>query len=861
MRPRADYRLLLGTAGAWLASLATWQAPALWGVWCGAAAGGAVIAGVALARRERGRHALAGPRLAGAVLLGCVCALVAGVHAHLLVAAKQADPLVAAAAAGRVVHLEVRVCSWPVAGQSGWRLLACVERARVPRGAGSAEAGGGSSVAGGVGAARPVSPSGAGLAAPGGWAEGTAWMERGWTEGRWGERGGRVELRGPQFLAELTLGQRLRVSGLARPARLAQRQLARVQVAVAPELLPASPADSWRREATRAVRGAATSPLVAGMGWGQRTDMPTRLVEQMRATSLTHLTAVSGTHLAVVLGAVALLAGGPRWLRLALTGATAAAFVWLVGPTASVLRSATMAGIGLGSLALNRSVSTTGSLWLTATAMLLADPHNAADFSFALSLSATAGIVLWAPRVARPLSRFLPRWLALLAAVPVVASASTLPVAVLLNPTVPLYAVPANLLASPAVALVTVGTLLSLAASPWQAGVIFTWVADAAAAWIEHVAAFFAGLPGAGLPWPQGWGGAALAAGLLASLVAGVWAAQTRRGRALRVRLRRRAKRVAENLDGWASRAGRGAKLGAVGWGVLAVALLLAVGLGAWWIWQRYQRMGQWEVYQCDVGQGSALLVRTQGSGAVLFDTGPQDGHVERCLREAGVERIDLLVLSHLHADHIDGVPAVLARVPVAQVLLGPGVYPAHTYRWLVGQFEAAALPYRVPSLGEEGQLPGGVRWRVYGPSVQLGEASANNEEGMNNTSLVVGVDRAGLDVLVPGDAEQALQAELVEQVGRLSPPDGVWDVAVVPHHGSANWDPALPGALRSPVAIISVGADNSYGHPVGKVSDGYARWGRVYRTDQCGPIALAARRDAEGEVAGLLVQARCRGG
>lgn len=896
--PGPDHRLALPACSAWVACAVGWLRPAWWQAVAAACLLVALAALASLARRPRGRHALVGPKAGAAILLGAGAALLAGVHTHLLFQAEADHPLVGGSVEGRVFTLEGSVCAWPAPTKFGWRVEVCLDRLQ----------------------GAPTSPEGWG--GPEG--SGTVLSERRRAPGSWEEMSGRVEVRAADLAwSELSLGQRIRFSGTTKPVARHERALVRVKARRPPTVLDSPAAVEWRQCASARVRSKATSPLVAGLGWGQRTDLPAQMTAQMRATSLTHLTAVSGAHLAIVVGLVAALAGGPRWLRLSMTGLCAAGFVWLVGPSASVVRSATMVAIVIAGLALNRAVTTAGALWLTATTMLLLDPHNALDYSFVLSFLATAGIVILSPRIASPLSRHIPRWLAVAVAVPVAAQVATFPVTVLLTPALPVYSVPANLLAGLAVGPATVAALLALAAGEAWWGAPALWLADVLSAWIAGVAAFFAGLPGASLPWASGPGGAALAGVLLALVAAGVAAARSRRGRACRRRIgrawrtrfagrwrrrgregggprwggsgrggsgrggfgrggfgrggaghKRRAERESKRAGGRnvahpartgggqtrSARAGR-SRIGELAWWGVPL-LVLFVGSAALWWWARGPGLGgQWEVYQCDVGQGSAALVRTDAGGAVLLDTGPAEGQVDRCIAQAGVTRIDLLVISHLHADHIDGLPAVLKQVPVGQALLGPGVVPSGTHARVIAQLEAAGVPHRVPQAGERGELPGGVRWRVLGPSAGLAQASRLTEEGMNNASLVLGVERGGLDVLVPGDAEQASQSELTAASRALPPADGTWDVTLVPHHGSANWDPALPAAVGAPVALISVGADNTYGHPAPRVEDAYRQWGRVYRTDLCGPIALAARRGAEGNVAGLRVEARCRGG
>lgn len=266
--------------------------------------------------------------------------------------------------------------------------------------------------------------------------------------------------------------------------------------------------------------------LVSGVALGDDHALPQRVKEQMRAVSLTHVTAVSGQHVALVVGlALAALGPVPRRWRALIGTLLLVALVVLVRPGGSVLRAAVMGGVMLTGVAVGRRSASVPALCTAVVLLVLLDPWASRNYGFALSVTATAGILLGARPLQASLSRRLPRWLATALALPLVAQAACAPVLVMLQPQVGLWAVPANVLAAPPVPVATVSGLLAALVSPLSPGLarVLAWPALASCAWLAVVARFCATLPGAVLSWPGGVGGALLLAacevamGLLAS--------------------------------------------------------------------------------------------------------------------------------------------------------------------------------------------------------------------------------------------------------------------------------------------------------------------------------------------------------
>jgi competence protein ComEC len=232
----------------------------------------------------------------------------------------------------------------------------------------------------------------------------------------------------------------------------------------------------------------------------------------------------------------------------------------------------------------------------------------------------------------------------------------------------------------------------------------------------------------------------------------------------------------------------------------------------------------------CDVGQGDTTVLESAPGEAVVVDAGPDPTPVDRCLRRLGITRVALLVLSHFHADHVEGVPGVLRGRVVSAVVVSPlGEPPTEDHRvlrWL----DDAHVPWRVAAPGDRWTV-GDVGLRVLWPTrILRGEGS-----DPNNASVVMVADVGGVSVLLGGDLETAAQEQVLASgaVPRV-------DVVKVPHHGSAKQAPGWALAARPRIALIGVGLGNDYGHPYTGTVNAYRAVGAVVgRTDLDGDLAV----------------------
>jgi len=253
--------------------------------------------------------------------------------------------------------------------------------------------------------------------------------------------------------------------------------------------------------------------LLPGLVDGDVSRLPPDVVADFKTTGLTHLVAVSGANVAIVLGAVLMMA---RWVGLrsrgqALAGALAiVGFVVVARPQPSVLRAAAMGLVVVLALATGRRRRALPALCAAVLALVYVDPTLARSVGFVLSVLATGALLVVAPPLRERFARWLPRWLAEALAVPTAATLVCSPVIASFAGQVSLAAVPANLLAEPAVAPATIlGVMTACVAPWWTTGA--RWIAQVAAlpcGWLVWVARTFARMPGAAVTWPTGVVGA-----------------------------------------------------------------------------------------------------------------------------------------------------------------------------------------------------------------------------------------------------------------------------------------------------------------------------------------------------------------
>jgi competence protein ComEC len=538
--------------------------------------------------------------------------------------------------------------------------------------------------------------------------------------------------------------------------------------------------------------------LVAGLAIGDTSHLPEALNDDLKALSLSHLNAVSGANCAIVVGAVFWLLGfvtRKRWLRVMLAVLTLVGYVAVVGGGSSVIRAAIMAVIVL--MLIERGVWPLAALSLTALVMLLFDPNYARDYGFALSVFATAGILIIAPELSKRLSKRMPKALALALAVTVSAQLWCMPVLLELQGGVPTYAVVANLLAEPVVAPITILGIAGAALAyplPWLATAL-TWLASIPAQWIVAVSVLLTQLPETTLNWHSGVLGM-----ILLVLGVTVWSVYSRRA------------------------------------GAVAVVLVLAFEI----VWSAASVVrsttwlkGDWQLVACDVGQGDALVIRSKGQVA-LIDVGKEPEPINSCLRQLGVTEIDLLVITHFDADHAGGLSGALSGRIVQRALLSP-FEDTRPLASISRKMLSATPVIEDGGIGTNGIL-GDFSWQVLSPTRQATEAHDSND-----ASLAMRWESEQLVVYTMADIGEVGQQRMVAKFGSfLNHPVSKPLVLKVSHHGSADQFHELIEAMNPEIALISVGDSNSYGHPTERTLDTLSSIGSlVLRTDIQGSIGV----------------------
>lgn len=558
--------------------------------------------------------------------------------------------------------------------------------------------------------------------------------------------------------------------------------------------------------------------LAQGMLLGLRSAIPPELADAFARTGATHILAISGHNLTVVAGlwvSIGVWLFGRRHpLSLGLALFVVWAYSLLAGLAPSLLRAALMGSLVLLAAFLGRQASALTSLVAAAALLTAFDPMILWDLGFQLSFMAMVGLIV-APALLEPWTRrigeaFLARGAAWEWAGPVLratvsglvatlgATLFTLPIVAANFHRVSLVGLPATLLALPALpgiilfaALASfLGLFAPLLALP------FAWGAWLLTSYMIGVVEFWDSLPVAAatlgpLPSLLPWAYYALFGAFLTSWAQRAWMLE--RMRRLQTLLSKGG-HVLEASFRWSQ--------------FPIVAATLALFAGVVWVVALSLPDRRLHVTFLDVGQGDAILVQTSAHQQILIDGGPSPQALATQLgkRLSFWDRsIDLVVLTHPQRDHLTGLTEVVRRYRVGRVVeSGVAASTAEYAEWR-RLLEEKAIPFTRAQTGQRILLGQDMWLEVLAPTEEL-LAAAN----LNDTSVVTRLVTPALNMLFTGDIEEAGERAL-----RLLDLPLESMVLKVPHHGSASsTSPALLRAVQPAVAVISVGADNPYGHP-----------------------------------------------
>jgi competence protein ComEC len=534
--------------------------------------------------------------------------------------------------------------------------------------------------------------------------------------------------------------------------------------------------------------------LIPGLILGDTSLQSAEFTNQMRRVGFSHLTAVSGANFALVAGFI-------LWLmqfflkkihaRLWVTGIVLLFFILLVRPTPSVLRAAVMALVLL--IAKYRGDRSLGlpALGAAIATLILLDPFQAIDPGFALSVLATAGILILSPKLVELLSAKL-RWrvVAEAVAIPISATLFCTPVIVALSGQLSLITILANVLASPVIAPITViGFISAILASitPFIATILIS-ITLPLAKWIVWLCN-----TGSNFPVLQ------FSSFIFFIFILTLFGAVVIR-------------------KNWIA--------------ILIVASLILAQL-------TYSRVtwpgSNWRVTNCDVGQGDALVINLGANRAVVIDVGPDPTLIDRCLSRLNISQISLLVLTHFHADHVGGLSGALNKRVVKQVWISNNHQPEGAYLRTMAMLKGVFLQeVKNGDLFQVADAKISVLWPE--AITQSFATLPGDGSAINNSSIALQLQLPDLSIFAAGDLEPPVQ-EIITSNPLLQKVD----IYKLCHHGSMYQYFPMLDRISPSVALISVGKDNSYGHPAPEtIGEFMRRRIKVVRTDESGGIAVA---------------------
>jgi len=566
------------------------------------------------------------------------------------------------------------------------------------------------------------------------------------------------------------------------------------------------------------------APLARALVLGE-TDLDPSVDEAFRETGLSHLLAVSGTHLVV---AVLSLAAALRAILLRvplvsarfsvdrISSALAIPLAWaysdFAGGSGSVLRAAAMLTVALGARTLGRAPCASRSVGLAIATGVVLDPLALLDVSFTLSTAATVGLLVLSRPLGRALGSEAPEgagllrraWSKLAEAIgaTLAATLACAPAILTLSPRLPLVGLAANLVAAPLGELFALPICLAhgvlSAFPPVELGA--ARVGSGALLGVLGIARVANAIPlRLAVPTPTGGEIGVLALGAI----------------------------VIATRSSWRSRA-------------MAMALV-AASIGALEIGTRYeaQPVGKLRVSALDIGQGDSLLVDLPSGGAMLIDAGGIPASaldtgkrvVLPVLRARRRSRLDVVVLSHPHPDHFGGLTSTLQETEVGEIWdtgeaeRGDGGYAA---RKILDAARARGTPILRPAdLCGAPRDVGGATVRVLAPCPDLQEGWSTNDG-----SLVLKITFGHRSALFVGDAEHAAEERLLATEYDNLPAD----LLKVGHHGSkTSSSPTFIARVAPRWAVISCGVRNRFGHPSRSTLDTLAEEGTVVRRTDLG--------------------------
>jgi competence protein ComEC len=449
-----------------------------------------------------------------------------------------------------------------------------------------------------------------------------------------------------------------------------------------------------------------------------------------------------------------------------------------------------MAAVLLSAQMTKRTTDSLPALGFAIAAVVIGDPWQSRDAGFALSVLATAGLLLLAPIIQARLPAH--QKLAGALAPPIAAMVFCSPILVALSGYLSPISIIANLLAAPFVAPITIVGFIAALVSP---------IAPFLTTGLLFVIRIPAGLIAAIARWGSDFPVLTIHNGVMGFvivilLIGIIWLFK----------------------KNWKRN----------------TAVVVVVILSLTWL-QRWPS-GEWQIANCDVGQGDSMVINLSHHSAIVIDVGPDPVAEDKCLRNLGITDIPLLILSHFHADHVGGLSGLLRSRDVDQVWISNNLQPIMESTKSLSMLSKSKI--LTVQKGLIAQIAG-IKFEVLWPENTTRTFASLPGDGseINNSSIAMLVTTADWNMFTAGDLELPAQNAILGAVREV-------DIYKVCHHGSRYQDRNLMSALSAQVAVISVGAKNTYGHPAPETIAFLTTLGtQVVRTDTDGAVAITAKK------------------
>lgn len=548
--------------------------------------------------------------------------------------------------------------------------------------------------------------------------------------------------------------------------------------------------------------------LLKGIIIGDRTGFSEKMTENFSRSGLSHLVAVSGMHVAILLTGITYLLGLfniNKYLSKVISIIFIILFIFITGCTPSVLRASIMAIIFLLSYLVNREADAYTSLFFSALAILLYNPIILFDIGFQLSFCATLSLFLFYKPIYSKLG-VLPKWIREVAAASIAAQIGTVIIVAYHFNGVSLISIVSNLIVVPFTSIVLIsGVILYVLGSiNAVAGYIIAGFSYVLLKFILFSSSLFANLPFATLavPSPDLFFVIAylLILFMLYNLLQGT-----------------------KNIFQFRS--------------VFFLLIVVFISSVVVQFWQK----NNLEVTFVNVGQGDCIFLRCPGGKTILVDGGGSEGRndynvgeniVIPYLLKRGVMSIDVAVVSHYHDDHAEGILTMLENMLIKTLMLPLREEENQLKKNLVENANHRLVPIYYLSKGDKLKIDNKVVVEVLGPGMNQVKNPLLNE---NNKSLILKLQYGSVSFLLTGDIEKEAEGYIAECGGLLTA-----NVLKVPHHGSDTSSTEKFLRQVSPeYAVISVGRNN-FGHPSRQVLERLENNKiSIYRTDVNGTVTF----------------------